>query len=61
MGKRLIIACMLLAASTFVSRAQGTDNDLENDLGARFSVSADKKIVKGFHWTVEGDPASRRC
>ena len=55
MGKRLIIACMLLAASTFVSRAQGTDNDLENDLGARFSVSADKKIVKGFHWTVEGE------
>ncbi|MBR5659948.1 MAG: DUF2490 domain-containing protein [Bacteroidales bacterium] len=55
MKKRLTILCVLLAAATGLSRAQGTDNDLENDLGARVSLTADKRIVKGFHWTADGE------
>ena len=55
MNKSLTIFCILLAALPGISRAQGTVNDLGTDFGARFSVSADKKIVKGFHWIVEGE------
>lgn len=36
-------------------KAQGTDNELETDFGARFNVTADYKIVKGFHWTVDAE------
>ena len=38
-----------------IAKAQGTDNELGQDFGARVSVTADKKIVKGFHWTAEGE------
>lgn len=55
MRKRLYILIILLAAFPGLSKAQGTDNELENDFGARVSVTADKKIVKGFHWTVDGE------
>lgn len=55
MNKRTALFLILLAAFPGLSRAQGTDNDLENDFGARVTVTADKRIVKGFHWTVEGE------
>ena len=38
-----------------MSKAQITTEDLESEIGARVSVTADKKIVKGFHWNVEGE------
>ena len=40
-------------------KAQGTDNELETDFGARFNVTADYKIVKGFHWTVDAEARMR--
>ena len=55
MVRRLVIACALLTAGAFVSKAQITTEDLESEIGARVSVTADKKIVKGFHWNVEGE------
>ena len=40
-------------------KAQGTDNELETDFGARLNVTADAKIKKGFHWTVEAEARMR--
>lgn len=55
MNKRTAILLVILTALPGISKAQGTDNELEQDFGARVSVTADKKIIKGFHWTVEGE------
>ena len=55
MRKRFTAVLLLLASMPFISNAQGTKEELESEVGARFSVTADKKIVKGFHWTVEGE------
>lgn len=59
MNKRLFLVCILCAAIPYLSRAQGTDNDLETDFGARLSASADKKIVKGLHWSADGEIRSK--
>lgn len=45
----------LLALLPALASAQGTVNDLETDLGARFSATFDKKIVKGLHVAAEGE------
>ena len=58
MKKKLTILCLLCMAASGLAKAQGTDNDLETVFGGRFSVTADKKIVKGFHWTVDGEVRS---
>lgn len=55
MRKRISILCVLLTATPLLSLAQGTDNDMESEMGARVSLSADKRISKGFHWTIEGE------
>ena len=55
MKKRLLYTFVICATIPSVARAQGTDNDLESELGARVSVTADKKISQGFHWTAEGE------
>lgn len=55
MKKRLLYIFVIWAAIPSVSRAQGTDNDLESEFGARVSVTADKRISQGFHWTAEGE------
>ncbi|MBR1927009.1 MAG: DUF2490 domain-containing protein [Bacteroidales bacterium] len=55
MKKRLIILCVLMTAFPALSGAQGTDNEMESETGARVSLAADKKIVKGFHWNVDGE------
>ncbi len=55
MKKKLAILCLLSLAAIGPAKAQGTDNDLETAFGGRVSVTADKRIVKGFHWTVEGE------
>ncbi len=52
---RLICCIALAAASPSLAKAQGTANDLETDLGARLSISADKKIAKGLHLTLDGE------
>lgn len=52
---KLILLCAAALAVTGVARAQGTVNALENDFGGRFSVTADKKIVKGVHVFAEGE------
>lgn len=40
---------------SFGAAAQGTVNDLETDFGARLSASAEKKIAKGLHVSVDGE------
>ena len=55
MKKKLAILCILCCALPSISRAQGTDNDLETGFGARVSVSADKKIVKGLHVVADAE------
>lgn len=55
MNKRITLICILFAVIPSLSWAQGTDNDLETDFGARVSASVDKKITKGFHWSVDGE------
>ena len=53
--RRLLSICLLVLLSAGLARAQGTVNALENDFGGRFSVTADKKIVKGVHVFAEGE------
>ena len=53
MKNGLPILLTLFVLIPFSAVAQGTDNDLENDFGARISAAVDKKIVKGFHVTAE--------
>jgi len=55
MKTKLLIACALLAAFPVFTRAQGTTNDMENDFGARVSVSVDKKLMKGLHLEASGE------
>ena len=55
MRKRLTLLCVLIAAIPGITRAQGTTNELESDFGARVSVTADKRIVKGLHLTLDGE------
>mgnify|MGYP002852969531 CR=1 FL=1 len=55
MRKKVLALCAILWILPGISRAQGTVNELESDLGARVSLTADKKISKGFHWNVEGE------
>ena len=52
---RLLLIFALALALSGLARAQGTVNALENDLGGRFSVTLDKKIVKGVHLFAEGE------
>ena len=51
----LLVTGLLVLAGIGPARAQGTLNELEQDFGARFSITADKKIVKGVHLFVEGE------
>ncbi|MBR0532535.1 MAG: DUF2490 domain-containing protein [Bacteroidales bacterium] len=51
--KRII--CLLAVLLPVAGFAQGTVNDLETDFGARFGVSFNKKIVKGFHVVADGE------
>ena len=53
MRKRITALCAICTAIPVVMSAQGTDNDLKSEIGARVSLSADKRISKGFHWTAE--------
>lgn len=53
--RRLLIICLLGLAASGLARAQGTVNALENDFGGRISITADKKIVRGVHFFVEGE------
>ena len=55
MKRAYLITLMLCTLLPGMSRAQGTTDELDTDYGARFSVSAEKKIVKGFHWTLDGE------
>lgn len=55
MRRKLIAICVLLAAASGISKAQGTDNEMESELGARVSIGADKRISQGFHWIAEGE------
>ena len=55
MRRELIAICVLLAAASGISKAQGTDNEMESELGARVSIGADKRISQGFHWIAEGE------
>ncbi len=55
MKKISIIIIALLYVLPAGLKAQGTDNELETDFGARFNVTADKKISQGFHWTVDAE------
>lgn len=45
----------MLALLPLAAFAKGTVNDLETDMGARMSVSVNKKITKGFHVVAEGE------
>lgn len=49
MKTRRLLLCAIVAALPLLASAQVTYNDLESDLGARVSLSLDKKIVKGLH------------
>lgn len=49
------IVGLMLALLPLAAFAQGTVNDLETDMGARMSVSVNKKITKGFHVVAEGE------
>lgn len=51
----LLLVIALTVSSAGIARAQGTANAMENDFGGRFSVTADKKIVKGVHIFAEGE------
>ena len=59
MDKRIIISLALMTVLPLGMKAQGTDNELETDFGARLNVTADAKIKKGFHWTVEAEARMR--
>ena len=59
MDKRIIISLALMTVLSLGMKAQGTDNELETDFGARLNVTADAKIKKGFHWTVEAEARMR--
>ncbi len=51
-----LICCMVISMIVPLAvSAQGTTNDLESDFGARISASANKKIIKGLHVSVDGE------
>ncbi|MBQ9584281.1 MAG: DUF2490 domain-containing protein [Bacteroidales bacterium] len=52
---RLLLILALVVSTAGIARAQGSVNAMENDFGGRFSVTADKKIVKGVHLFAEGE------
>ncbi|MCR4570635.1 MAG: DUF2490 domain-containing protein [Bacteroidales bacterium] len=51
----LILISSLCALLPFVSRAQGTVNDLETDFRGRVTLEADYKLSKGFHLNAEAE------
>ncbi len=59
MKKKLTIISILCLAFSSLAGAQGTTNDLDPEFGGRLSVGMDKKIVKGFHWTLDGEIRSQ--
>lgn len=53
--KRLVLICALAFSSAGIALAQGTVNEMDNDLGGRVSVTLDKKIVKGVHLSADAE------
>lgn len=52
--KRILFIVLFFAAALPV-RAQITVDELETDLGGRFSATVDKKLAKGLHLSVDGE------
>ena len=55
MNAKAILTVILIAVVPALASAQGTVNDLEQDFGARASLSLDKKLAKGLHLTATGE------
>jgi len=52
---RLLLVFAGVLAASGLARGQGAVNAMEYDFGGRFSLTVDKKIVKGVHFFVEGE------
>jgi len=55
MRTKAILTGILLAVIPSLASAQGTVNDLEQDFGARTSISLNKKLAKGLHVVADGE------
>lgn len=51
----MFITGLLLALIPSLSMAQGTKEELQEEIGARISIAADKKIKQGFHVIADAE------
>lgn len=55
MRTRYFVLCAVMTLIPIFAGAQVTEEDLENDFGARVNLSLDKRIVKGFHVIADAE------